>query len=75
MFLVFQYEFFHYIEMCEILGKDVGLIKARALGISEIGANLCARPFVTTPNYRVLISAYSERLLKPTMTKIWSQLD
>lgn len=74
-FLVFQYEFFHYVEMCEILGKDIGLLKARALGFSEMGACLCARPFITTPNYRVMASAFSERHLKPLLAKIWSQLD
>ncbi len=74
-FLAFQYEYFHYVELCEILSKDVGLLKARALGYSEMGASMCARPFITTPNYRVMASAFSERHLKPLLTKIWSQLD
>lgn len=74
-FLVYQYEYFHYVEMCELLGKDVGLLKARALGFSEMGASLCVRPYITTPNYRVVASAYSERHLKPLLTKIWAQLD
>lgn len=30
-FLAKQYEFFHYLEMCEYLGKDVCLLKARGL--------------------------------------------
>jgi hypothetical protein len=55
--------------MCEKLGKDVGLLKARALGFSEIAASLCTRPFITTKNYRVMASAYSERHLKPLLTK------
>lgn len=75
MFLTFQYEYFHYVEMAEILGKDVGLLKARALGFSEMAASLCVRPFVTTPNYRIVASAYSERHLKPLLSKIWPQLD
>lgn len=74
-FLVFQYEFFHYVEICELLGKDVGLLKARALGYSEMGACLCVRPFITTPNYRVMASAFSEKHLKPLLAKAWSQLD
>lgn len=74
-FLVFQYEYFHYVEMCEMLGKDVGLLKARALGFSEMAASLCVRPFVTTPNFRVMASAFSERHLKPLLAKIWPQLD
>lgn len=75
IFFVYQYEYFHYVELCEILGKDVGLLKARALGFSEMAASLCARPFITTPNYRVVASAYSDRHLKPLLSKIWSQLD
>ena len=74
-FLVFQYEYFHYVEMCEKLGKDVGLLKARALGFSEMAASLCARPYITTPNYRVMVSAFSEKHLKPLLAKIWPQLD
>lgn len=74
-FLVFQYEYFHYVEMCEMLGKDVGLLKARALGFSEMAASLCVRPFITTPNFRVMASAFSEKHLKPLLAKIWPQLD
>ena len=75
MFLVFQYEYFHYVEMCELLGKDVALLKARALGFSEMAGSLCVRPFITTKNYRVLASAPSEKHLKPLLSKIWPQLD
>ena len=74
-FFVFQYEYFHYVEMCELLKKDVGLVKARSMGFSEMAAELCARPFITTPNYRVLATAFSENHLNPLLTKIWAQLD
>ena len=74
-FFVFQYEYFHYVEMCELLRKDVGLLKARAMGFSEMAAELCVRPYITTPNYRVLATAYSDNHLKPLLSKIWSQLD
>jgi len=74
-FLVFQYEYFHYVELCEILGKDCGLLKARALGFSEMGASLCVRPYTTTRNYRVAATAYSERHLKPLLEKCWVQLN
>lgn len=30
-FLVFQYEYFHYIEMCELLKKDIGVLKSRGI--------------------------------------------
>jgi hypothetical protein len=52
------------------LGKDVGLLKARALGFSEMAASLCARPFITTPNYRIMATAFSDRHLKPLLAKI-----
>lgn len=74
-FFVFQYEYFHYVELCEILKKDVGLVKARSLGFSEMAASLCARPFITTANYRVLATAFSDNHLTPLLTKIWAQLD
>ena len=75
IFLVYQYEYFHYVEICEILKKDVGLLKSRGIGFSELAANLCVRPFITTPNYRTVASAYSEKHLKPLLSKIWSQLN
>lgn len=74
-FFTYQYEYFHYLEICEIIGKDVGLLKSRGIGFSEIAASLCARPFITTPHYRVVASAFSEKHLKPLLTKIWSQLN
>ncbi len=60
--------------MCELLKKDSGLLKSRGIGFSEIGAVLCARPFITTKFFRVVASAFSERHLKPLLSKIWMQL-
>lgn len=74
-FFVFQYEYYHYVELCEMLKKDVGLVKARSMGFSEMGAELCVRPYITTKNYRVLATAFSENHLVPLLSKIWSQLD
>lgn len=70
MFFVYQYEYFHYVDLCETLKKDVGLLKSRGIGFSEAGAALCARPFITSPNYRVVASAFSDRHLKPLLSKI-----
>lgn len=74
-FLVFQYVFFHYVEMSEILHKDIGLLKARSMGFSEMAASLCVRPFITVKNYRVVATAFSDNHLKPLLSKIWLQLD
>ncbi len=51
------------------------MLKARGLGFSEIAASLCARPYTTTKNYRVMASAATEKFLKPLLSKIWAQLD
>jgi hypothetical protein len=61
--------------LCEILRKDAGLLKARGVGFSEMGASLCIRPYTTTANYRAMASAPSERHLKPLLAKVWYQMD
>ncbi len=74
-FLVFQYEYFHYVELCEKLGYDVGLLKSRGIGFSEMAASFSARPYTMIPNYRIVISAGSKNHLDPTLEKVWFQLD
>lgn len=74
-FLAKQYEFFHYVEMCEYLGKDVCMLKARGLGFSEILACLGVRPFTTTRKFRSVYTADSDAHLNPTLTKVWNQLN
>lgn len=74
-FLAKQYEFFHYVEMCEYLGLDVCMLKARGLGFSEILACLGVRPFTTTRKFRTVYTADSDAHLNPTLTKVWTQLN
>ncbi len=74
-FLVFQYEYFHYIEMCERLGYDIAVLKSRGIGWSEIASSFTARPYTVIPNYRILVSAFSDKHLGPTIDKIWKELD
>lgn len=74
-FLVFQYEYFHYIEMCDILKKDIAVLKSRGIGFSEIAASEAARTYTFIPNYRTVITAYSKGHLDPTIEKMWFQLD
>ena len=74
-FLVFQYEYFHYIEMCDILKKDITVLKSRGIGFSEIAASEAARTYTFIANYRTVISAYSKGHLDPTIEKMWFQLD
>ena len=68
-FIEKQYEFFHYLELCEYIGKDVCMLKARAIGFSEILACIGVRPFITTRYYRSVYTADSADHLSPTLTK------
>ena len=70
-----QYEFFHYIELCEVLKKDAILLKARGLGFSEMMAVLGVRPYITTRNFRCLYTAFSHLKLDPLLDKCWWQLN
>lgn len=70
-----HYEYFHYIEICEILGKDVIAFKSRGVGFSEIAVCLGVRPYTTTKNYSAVYIAFSDGLLEPTLSKVWDQLE
>lgn len=70
-----QYEYFHYIELCEVLGRDVIAFKSRGVGFSEIAVCLGVRPYTTTPNYDAVYIAYSDNLLEPTLAKAWNQME
>lgn len=74
-FLSKQYEFFHYVEMAEKLHKDVCILKARGIGLSEIVASLSVRPYTTNRNYNVLLTCAAEAKLTPLQRKCWYQLD
>ncbi len=72
-----HYEWFHYIELAEILGYDCAALKSRGVGFSEIGASLGVRPFITTPDYNAVYVAAYEPFLKGKgiIQKCWVQLD
>lgn len=74
-FLSKQYEFFHYVEMAEKLHKDVCILKARGIGLSEIVASLSVRPYTTNRGYNVMITCAAEAKLNPLKRKCWMQLD
>lgn len=74
-FLAKQYEFFHYVEMCEHVGKDICMLKARGLGFSEMLASLGVRPFITTRGFRSVYTAAAANQLDPVLDKCWSQLN
>jgi hypothetical protein len=68
-FLVKQYEFLHYLEMCEYIGKDVIMLKARGLGFSELLACIGVRPFITTREFTTIYTAAADNQLSPVLDK------
>ena len=74
-FLVFQYEFFHYFELCRTLKKDVCLMKSRGIGFSEINAAICACIYNCFSNSNCMISANNKNYLDKSLDKVWGALD
>lgn len=70
-----QYEYFHYIEICEHLKKDVCALKARGVGFSEIAACLGVRPYSTVRGSNIVYVAYTEKFVKDVLDKCWEQLE
>ena len=74
-FLSKQYEWFHYIEMAKKLHKDAIALKGRGIGWSEMTAAMSVRPYTTTPEYRVVLTAADDQKLGSLKQKCWYQLD
>lgn len=70
-----QYEYFHYIDLCERTRHDVGALKARGVGFSEIAASLGVRMFITVPKSHTVYIANALTQLNPTLRKCWEQLE
>lgn len=70
-----QYEYFHYIRLCEFLKKDVCALKARGVGFSEIAASLGVRLYTTKRNMNVLYTTFNSSHLEDVLDKCWTQLD
>ena len=74
-FVIEQYKWFHYIEMCEYLKKDIVGLKSRGVGFSEVAASLGVRPFITTRHYRTLYVASTDAYVDGVLDKCWKQLN
>lgn len=70
-----QYEYFHYIEMCERLKKDVCAVKSRGIGFSEIAASLGVGAYTTRKNVHVVYVAFIDKYVDDVLEKAWYQLD
>ena len=74
-FLSKQYEWFHYLEMAEILRLNAIALKGRGVGWSEMTAATSVRPYTTKPAYRVVLTAFDDTKLTSLKRKCWYQLD
>ena len=73
-FLVSQYEYLHYIELCRGTRKNAALMKARGLGFSEMNASIIANLYSTRRESMGIIAANDNRKLTPTLEKVWNEL-
>jgi hypothetical protein len=74
-FFAKQYEYFHYVEICERLGFDVTSLKSRGVGWSEIAASLGVRIYTTTAKTRCVYTASSSDFVTKVLEKVWLQLE
>ena len=74
-FYVCQYEYFHYIELCRVLGFNAVGLKGRGLGFSEIAASLASNTYNSRKNSRTVVVANTESYVSATLSKCWLQLD
>lgn len=73
-FLSYQYEYFHYFELCKALRKNVCLMKSRGIGFSEINAAIIANQYNSFRESVSLLTAQNENYVRKTLEKIWSAL-
>ena len=69
-FFVYQYEFFHYFELCRKLRKNMTVMKNRGCGFSEIHASIFDNFFNCFKNSICLLTAFDDNYVKKTLDKI-----
>ena len=69
-FFVYQYEFFHYFELCRRLRKNMTVMKNRGCGFSEIHASIFDNFFNCFKNSICLLTAFDDNYVKKTLDKI-----
>ena len=73
-FYSYQYEFFHYYELCRILKKNCGLMKSRGIGFSEINAALLANIYSCFRGSNTLLTAFNSNYVDVSLQKVWNEL-
>ena len=71
-FVVYQYEFFHYFELCRRLKKNYAIMKNRGCGLSEINAAIFDNFFNCFRNSICLLTAFDGNYVTKTLDKIWN---
>lgn len=71
-FFVYQYEFFHYFELCRTLRKNYAVMKNRGCGASEMNASIFDCFFNCFKNSICLLTAYDGNYVTKTLDKIWN---
>lgn len=72
-----HYEYFHYLEMCQLLDKDACALKSRGVGFSEIGASIGTCEYTCIPNSKTMYIASAENYLlkNGVLQKVWDALE
>jgi len=71
-FFVYQYEFFHYFELCRCLRYNIAIMKNRGCGASEMNASIFDCFFNCFRNSICLLTAFDNNYVTKTLDKIWN---
>lgn len=72
-----HYEYFHYLEIAQNLGKDVCVLKSRGVGMSEVGAACGANIYTCVRDSKTMYIASAENYLlkNGVLQKVWDCLE
>lgn len=73
-FYTYQYEFFHYYELCRTLHRNCGLMKSRGIGFSEINAALIANEYSCHQASNSILTAFNSNYVEKSLEKVWNEL-
>ena len=71
-FFVYQYEFFHYFELCRTVRRNAAVMKNRGCGASEMNASIFDCFFNCFRNSICLLTAFDGNYVTKTLDKIWN---
>ena len=71
-FFTYQYEFFHYFELCRTVRRNAAIMKNRGCGASEMNASIFDCFFNCFKNSICLLTAYDNNYVTKTLDKIWN---